>query len=241
MRICVAQTKPVKGDVQGNIDQHKKLIDLAVAHRAETIIFPELSLTGYEPELAGELATTVDDHRLNDFQIISDDKQITVGVGMPIRGNGGIFISLIIFQPGQLRQIYSKQYLHEDEYPYFINGQQQVFLSGKKKIALAICYEVSVPEHAEHAFKNGAEIYLASVAKTQQGVEKATASLSHIARSYSVPVLMSNCVGPSDNFISAGASSVWNAHGVLVAQLNTTDEGILVFDTETEEVIEARL
>jgi len=57
MKICVAQTRPVKGDIQSNIENHKKFIDLAVSGGADTIIFPELSLTGYEPELAKELAT----------------------------------------------------------------------------------------------------------------------------------------------------------------------------------------
>ncbi len=52
MKICVAQTRPVKGDIQGNIENHIKLIDLAVLNGADTIIFPELSITGYEPELA---------------------------------------------------------------------------------------------------------------------------------------------------------------------------------------------
>ncbi len=47
MKICVAQTRPVKGDIQTNIDNHKRLIDLAISNGADTIIFPELSITGY--------------------------------------------------------------------------------------------------------------------------------------------------------------------------------------------------
>lgn len=52
MKICGAQTKPVKGDISANIENHKKLIDRAVANRTDIVISPELSLTGYEPELA---------------------------------------------------------------------------------------------------------------------------------------------------------------------------------------------
>ena len=51
MKICVAQTRPLKGDIKGNIENHKKLIASAVSHQADLIIFPELSLTGYEPGL----------------------------------------------------------------------------------------------------------------------------------------------------------------------------------------------
>jgi len=239
MKICVAQTRPVKGDIESNIDTHKKLIDLAVFNGADTIIFPELSLTGYEPELAKELATDKDDSRFDDFQKISDSKNIIIGAGMPVKSDPGILISMIIFQPHKPRHTYSKQYLHSDEYPYFVNAQQQAPLIGNgNKIAIAICYELSVPEHSENAYKSGAEIYIASVAKTADGVEKAVKSLSGIAGKYSMTVLMSNCVGHCDNFDCGGKTSIWNNKGLLVAQLNDTDEGIIIIDTDTQELIE---
>jgi predicted amidohydrolase len=238
MKICVAQTKPVKGDIQSNIADHKKLIDLAVSNGADTVIFPELSLTGYEPQLSKELATDKDDKRFHDFREISDSKHITIGVGMPVKSDAGILISMIIFQPGKPSQAYSKQYLHSDEIPYFVCGQQQTFLTeNRNKIAMAICYELSVPEHSESAFKNGAEIYIASVAKSVNGVEKAVKSLSHIANKYSMTVLMSNCVGQCDDFECGGKTSIWNNKGLLMGQLNDTDEGIIIIDTTTQELI----
>ena len=63
MIIAVTQIKPVKGDIESNIDNHIKLIDLAVSNGAGAIFFPELSITGYEPELAKELSTDKDDKR----------------------------------------------------------------------------------------------------------------------------------------------------------------------------------
>jgi predicted amidohydrolase len=238
MKICVAQTRPITGDIQSNIDNHKKLIDLAVANGTDTVIFPELSLTGYEPKLAKELATDQDDSRFDDFQKISDTKQITIGVGVPIKNKTGNCISMVIFQPHQARQMYSKQYLHTDEEPFFVSGQQFTGLIGARaNIAPAICYELSVPEHSENAFKSGAEIYIASVAKSASGVEKASHSLADIAGKYSMTVLMSNCVGPCDDFESGGRSSVWNDQGGLVGQLDDTSEGILVYDIDSQALI----
>lgn len=237
MKICAAQTRPAKGDMQSNIAKHKVLIDLAVSNGADIIIFPELSITGYEPELAKELATDSSDSRFDDFQKTSDVKQITIGIGVPTKNDGGIRISMIIFQPGQPRQTYSKQYLHEDEYPYFTNGDQQLFLDiDNNKIAPAICYESLLPQHSDHAFKNGAGIYIASVAKSANGVEKAYRHFPQVAAAYSMPVLMANCTGPCDNFESAGKTSAWNNKGVLAGQLNEKDEGILIMDTGTGEV-----
>lgn len=239
MKICVAQTRPVKGDIKANIEHHKKLIDLAISNGGDTIIFPELSITGYEPLLAKELATTPGDNRFDDFQRISNTRQVTIGVGVPTKNIAGTCISMILFQPHQSRQTYSKKYLHSDEEPFFVSGENCISLSGNQaNIALAICYEISIPEHSENAYKNGAGIYIASVAKTKNGVEKAIDTLSHIARKYSMTVLMSNSVGYCDNFYSAGNTSAWNIQGELLGQLNDTDAGILIIDTETMELIE---
>ena len=242
MKICVAQTRPVKGDIQGNIENHKKLINLAVANGADMIIFPELSITGYEPELAKELATNQDDNRFEDFQKISDAREITIGVGVPTKNDRGTCISMVIFQPHKTRQTYSKKYIHPDEEEFFVCGNGFTgSISSKTNIALAICYELSIPEHSENAYKNGAEIYIASVAKTADGVEKASKTLAGIASKYSMIALMSNCVGYCDNFESAGKTSIWNNKGELAGQLNDSGEGILMIDTESEEIVQQLL
>lgn len=122
MKICVAQIKPISGAIDKNIAEHTKWINCAAQNGADAVFFPELSLTGYEPELARELATTQDDERLDSFQEISDTMKITIGVGLPTTGADGIWISMVIFQPGRARQTYSKQYLHSDELAYFVEG-----------------------------------------------------------------------------------------------------------------------
>jgi predicted amidohydrolase len=52
-----------------------------------------------------------------------------------------------------------------------------------------------------------------------------------------MPVLMANCIGFCDNFLSVGKSAVWTKEGKLVGQLDDKMEGILFFDTETELII----
>ncbi|MCW3092640.1 MAG: carbon-nitrogen hydrolase family protein [Ferruginibacter sp.] len=237
MKICLAQTRPVKGDIQSNIDHHKTLINLAVANGAGIIIFPELSLTGYEPALAEELAIHPDDERLEDFQQISDSAPVIIGVGIPTQNNGETCISMILFQPGKVRQVYSKKYLHVDEEGFFTSGQNFTGSIGRQSnIALAICYELSVPEHAQDAYDRGAEIYIASVAKSAAGVEQAGSTLSGISNKYAMTVLMANCVGHCDDIECGGKTAVWNSKGALAAELNDTNEGILIFDTDTQDI-----
>jgi predicted amidohydrolase len=79
MKICIVQTRPVKGNISVNIEGHKRFIENALTFNAGAIFFPELSLTGYEPELAKELATNQNDIRLDHFQEISDKSNIIIG------------------------------------------------------------------------------------------------------------------------------------------------------------------
>jgi predicted amidohydrolase len=236
MKICVAQTKPVKGNIAANIAAHKKMIDAAVDSGATMVIFPELSLTGYEPALAASLAVEPNDTRLNLLQLISDEKQVVIGVGVPTRDASGICISMIFLQPGQPRATYSKHFLHADELPYFVSGENLPLIKTTgPKVALAICYELSIAEHAETAAENGALVYIASVAKSEEGVKKAAEQLSAIASTYQMMVLMSNSVGYSDNFYSAGQSAAWNKQGELLRGLDDKQEGLLILDTDTGE------
>ena len=239
MKICIAQIKPIKGNVSANIEAHKRFIELALTLNADAIFFPELSLTGYEPELAKKLAANQNDNRLNIFQQISDNNNIIIGLGLPTTTESQIRISMIIFEPNKPRQTYSKQQLHSDEFPYFENGVEQVVIKAcDTNIAPAICYESLQPTHAENAFKLGADLYLACVAKSVNGVDKAYNYYPSVAKQYAMPVLMSNCLGFCDNFLCVGKSAVWTKEGKLLGQLDDTTEGILIFDTETEKVIE---
>ena len=238
MKICIAQTKPIKGNVSANIDAHIKFIELALTLNVEAIFFPELSLTGYEPELAKKLATNQNDNRLDIFQETSDKNNIIIGLGLPTETESKIRISMIIFEPNKPRQTYSKQQLHSDEFPYFEIGVEQIIIKAENThIAPAICYESLQVAHSENALKLGANVYLASVAKPAKGVEKALSYFPRLSKQNAIPVLMTNCVGFCDNFLSVGQSSVWTREGKLVGQLDDKNEGILIFDTETEEVI----
>ena len=236
MKIALAQTKAVKGDVAANIDNHLQMIETALAQGAAAVFFPELSLTGYEPELADALATTADDTRLEVFQQMSDKQSITIGVGMPLRTDKGITISMLIFQPNRPVQTYAKQRLHADEKPYFVEGDKQLILHlGQLAIAPAICYESLQAHHTTNAHQLGAKLYLASVAKSHKGINKAMLHYPAIARQHKIPVLMVNCVGYCDNFESTGASRYWNAEGELVIQMGG-EEGVLVVEAGGEKL-----
>jgi predicted amidohydrolase len=231
MKLSVAQIKPVTGDIERNIVRHLEFVELAISHNIDLIVFPELSLTGYEPTLAQSLCIDFRDHRLDEFQALSDRGSIVIGVGVPTRVDTGITISLIFFLPQQSRQVYSKHYLHKDEEPFFVPGKNFDAISiGGDKVSFAICYEISIPEHTKVIRQTKAKFHIASVAKSLGGIDAAFTQLSETAKQFGIPVLMSNAIGPSDGGICAGRSSIWNSDGTVCCQFDDQQEGILVFD-----------
>ncbi len=231
MKICLAQIASFKGDIQKNIEKHIVYVKEAIENRADLICFPELSIIGYEPELAKELATTQSDTRFEKFQALADSGEITICIGLPTISVEGICISMLIFQPKRNRQTYSKQYLHSDEKPYFVEGTEQIIIEiDRVKIAPAICYESLLPEHFDKAYEMGCDIYLASVAKPKNNIERANRYFAELSKSKSIPILMVNSIGYSDNFLAVGGSAAWNSSGELIEKLEDNTEELLIFE-----------
>ncbi|MDP4202069.1 MAG: carbon-nitrogen hydrolase family protein [Bacteroidota bacterium] len=239
MRICIVQTSAFKGDIEKNIAKHLQFIDLAIANQCDLILFPELSLTGYEPTLAKELATNSHDDRLSCFQKLSNQQNVIICAGLPTKMDAKLFISMIIFQPDKEPITYSKQHLYPSEVYYFSPGATPVYLHIDETVAApAICYELSVSQHAENACRNEASVYLASVLNSVAGVDADLQKLSDIARKYRMTTFMANYVGESGGYKCAGKSSVWHSDGILAGQLDGTSEGILIYDTTTKAVFQ---
>lgn len=237
MRIAVSQMHSLLSQIEENIARHVAFIQIAMNHLSDFIFFPELSLSGYVTSQAREIAILPEDHRLCVFQEISDQHQISISLGIPTRAQEQLFISNVIFQTRKDRLHYSKQFLHEDEFAYFSGGQHsQNIKIANNVIAPAICYESLVWSHAEAAHEDGATIYMASVAKSAKGLEKAYAHYPLIAKEFGMIVLLANAVGPSEGFLSAGCSAVWNEHGILLDQLGPETEGLLIYDTQTQDI-----
>ena len=238
MKICIAQTKSEKGNIPKNIQNHFELVERAIELNSDLIVFPELSITNYEPDLANELATDINDDIFNPFQELSDKSKITIGLGMPTKAIDGINISMLIFQPNKELIVYSKYLLHPDETPYFVSSNNQPALRIKgKNIALGICYETLQREHFVKAKNNNADVYIASVAKPDRGTNKAYLHFPSIAKEFETPILMCNSIGYSDDFVANGLSSIWNKKGELLDQLDEENQGLLIYDVETEKIL----
>lgn len=233
MKIGAIQVQPDTGNIEPNIVKHLTLIDAAVEQGVDLVVFPELSLTGYEPELAQSLAIDLMDSRLDVFQQRSDRYDVIIGVGLPLATTENkVQIGMAWFAPDKPRRSYAKQQLHADELPYFVAGNKQLEIETPAGKAIpAICYESLQPDHASAAAEAKADIYLASVAKPTGGLVKGMLHYPAIARQHNMYVIMADAIGPCDDFISVGQSAAWNNRGELLLQMGSESEGFLLVDT----------
>lgn len=231
MRVGAVQCKSIAGDITTNIERHLQFIQIAANNNIDLLFFPELSIIGYEPKLAKPLAMTISDPALESLKEQSNRHGITIGVGLPLAVEEQVQIGMVWFIPNEPSLSYAKQQLHDDELPYFVSGEEQLILrSGNYTIAPAICYESLQPSHADHAVAMGANVYLASVAKSEGGIAKAMRHYPEVALKHNMFVIMGNCIGHNDDFVSAGQSAAWDRNGNLLAQMDHNSEGILMVD-----------
>lgn len=64
--IAAVQSNSIKGAISQNVHRHAELATAARERGADVVVFPELSLTGYEPRHAARLALDADDARLGE-------------------------------------------------------------------------------------------------------------------------------------------------------------------------------
>lgn len=228
MKFAAAQISSSAGDWEANINKHIIFIERAAAQGADLIVFPELSLTGYEPTLAKALARSTVDPIFNPLTKAAAENNVTVCAGAPIRGQILARIGMLIFYPDGNRGTYYKQLLHEDELPFFEAGtEQSVIKIGDNRLIPAICYESMQLQHLRNALALRPSTYLASVSKSSSGMKQAHEYFSDVSASQSLHVCLVNAVGNNDNFVAAGMSACWNNEGALLGKLDDKQEGIL--------------
>ncbi|WP_159467428.1 carbon-nitrogen hydrolase family protein [Dyadobacter sp. 3J3] len=230
MIIAAAQTIPKKNNINENLEDHYRLIEHAAHHGAKLILFPELSISGYEREMADNLKFTERDLRLDGLRNLAIEKDITVIAGAPLWRESKLYISAFVFHPKGHEQIYTKQYLHDGEEIYYSPGTNdglQIRLEDEA-FSIAICADITNPAHAVRAASLNSTIYLASIFYTPNGIFEGYRDLQGYARDLSINVLMSNFGGPSYEFESAGKSAFWNNTGNLIGGFEGTGEGLLI-------------
>ena len=102
------------------------------------------------------------------------------------------------------------------------------------KIAFGICYETVQKNHRCKSIQKDVAVYIASVAKSTTGIQKAFQHFPTMARVFKITFLMVNSIGFRDNFLRMGKSAVWIIKGALVHELDIDQDGRLMYNTTAQ-------
>lgn len=228
--VGIAQFPVVKGDFKTNLEIHHEAVELAAEHGADIVLFPELSLTGYELALAEECQVYSDSWIVQELSSIATENSVAVIAGAPL-GNGDSkpSIGAIISFPDGSTEFYRKQYLFTGEGEFCSEGDDNfVFTWNGYRIALAICADFANPKHSADAKAAEADLYLTGALLPENSFERDSGILKGIALEHGFPVLLSNHISQTGGWKGGGRSSVWNSSGELVTAGSSQEAGIVL-------------
>jgi predicted amidohydrolase len=228
--IASAQSTSVAGDVSRNIADHLRFGAIAAELGVQLLVFPELSLTGYELTIARSSAVRPDSSQVDPLRHLATDAQMTVVVGAPmLNDKDELHIAAFAIRPDGSVLIYTKQHVHESEEEVFTSGPGgPALLVEDATVALAICADATHPLHAASAAARGANVYAAGVMIAEDAYARKIAFLKNHAREHRLAVLMANYSGVTGGAVSAGKSALWSEEGELVAASTGAEESLVV-------------
>lgn len=229
--LAAAQCAICDGDLHGNVALHLQFMQRAAELGVGLLLFPELSLTGYEPSIASALAEPLATSLLQPLQALAQQAGMTTVVGLPLRvpGQAKPQIAACTLHADGAITAYTKQFLHAGEEQFFSagNGGELLSISGLS-IALSVCADFAHPEHASSAAIRGADVYAAGVLIGEPGYPHDSAILQGYAQQHGMAVLMANHGGPTGGWAAAGRSAFWNEQGQCVASTEGAGNRLLV-------------
>jgi NAD+ synthase (glutamine-hydrolysing) len=256
-KVSVAQINPALGDYDKNIKKHLKYIDNAIKKKADMIVFPELSLTGYSvKDLNFELA-------LNPYTnpilkpLKEKSRKITIVCGgIEEDENYGIYNSAFYIEDGRVKfthkKVYPPDYGMFEEMRYFSRGKSaDVHETKFGKLGLLVCedlWHMSLP--LLQALKGAKVIIGIAVSPTRLALNSKSKILKNYeinseqhkayARLLSLYLVFCNRVGYEDGVNFWGGSEVVDPFGNVDKVAKFFDEDMITSEINLGSVKRAR-
>ncbi|SDM80966.1 carbon-nitrogen hydrolase family protein [Allokutzneria albata] len=211
--IAVAQPQCASHEVAANAKIHAETVRAA---DARVVVFPELSLTGYEPEAVD---CQLDDPRLEPIVEACAETGSVALVGAPVPGR---HIAVLAVDGDGVSLAYKKINLHGVELDLFTPGERPAVITVDGwRLGLAICRDTGVPQHAADTAALGIDVYVAGVVEDKPDVVAERAQRT--ATTHEVYVAVSSFAGPTGGGFSetAGRSGIWAPDGTMIAFAGT--------------------
>jgi predicted amidohydrolase len=236
IKVALAQISCKVGDKAYNIRKMATYITKARKQKADLIIFPELSLTGYTMrDRTYELAETIPDSSTEKMEALAKKNNIHIIYGMIERSekaNAVIHNTAVLTSPNGTIGYYRKMHLptHSifEEKRYFRQGYDApVYSTGIGRIGMIICYDIFFPEIARLLRLKGAELVAcisASPAVRRNFFETLTTAR---ALENTVYLAYVNLAGIEDGLQFWGGSRLITPNGRIIAQAKYDEEDMV--------------
>ena len=237
LRLALAQINPVVGDLEGNVELIRDLID-KVEHY-DLAVFGEMSLTGYPLEDLVLKPGFIADNKnaLNDLASISGNCALVVGFADSDGEN--VYNSIAVCHKGEILGSYRKQNLPNievfDEVRNFSPGSDplNLFSIGGVNIGFAICEDLWVPNGPVEALVNGGAQLIVAIngSPFHQGKQQERETLvNEISKKNNIPIAYVNLVGGQDELVFDGGSFIIDSAGEVILRSSRFYESTLVAD-----------
>ena len=210
--VAAAQPPCVALDVAANADAHAAAVRAA---RARLVVFPEMSLTGYELD-APEVAPA--SPALEPLVRACAETGTLALAGAPVAGR---HIATLAVDGQGARVAYRKRWVHGDEIGRFEPGDPPTAIKvDGVRVGLGICRDTGVDEHVEGVAALGLDLYVAGVVHLPSELGEQDRRGERIARACGAPVALASFAGPTGwgYAHTAGTSTIWTADGSVAAR-----------------------
>jgi predicted amidohydrolase len=213
--IAVAQPPTAPYDVVANAAEHAGAIRAA---RARVVVFPELSLTGYELDAP---SIGADDPRLASIVEASAETGTIALAGAPVRGDAGReHIAMLAVDGTGARVAYRKMYIHDSEERFSPGDGPAVLDVDGWRLGLAICRDTRFSEHDAATAMLGMDVYVAAVLDHAEQAHVPAERARRVAADRRVWVATASFAGSTGGGFdrAAGGSAIWAPDGGTLAQ-----------------------
>ena len=236
INIVMAQINPLVGDIESNTEQViRSVITAQKEHRADVVVFPELTLCGYPPEdllLRESMSVRIESALA---RLAQEDFSATVIVGYPRSLPSGRYNMAGVLSGGQWQCEYAKQQLPNfqvfDEKRYFVEGDNAcVFDLHGIPTALSICEDIWHDEPLLKAKAQGAKLLININASPfhHNKHDQRLRLLSHRAQQGDMSIVYVNQVGGQDELVFDGGSFAVDPTGECQVQAPRYEEGLFL-------------
>ncbi len=250
-KVAIAQINPRLGDLQSNLALYEEKIRRGVKEKADLLLFPELSLTGYFlRDMVPNVALKLSAPEIKELKKLSREVSFVAGL-VEESSDYRFYNAAVYFEDGKIRHVHRKVYLPTygmfDEQRYFARGDRvRAFDSKFGRIAVLICEDLWHPSTVYLAALDGAVAILCPSASplrgiTDQQVQDDNARYWELinrayAETFSLFMIYGNRVGFEDGVGFWGGSELLDPAGRRIAKGKYYDEDFIVGEVALESV-----